>query len=165
MVRMNYCKQAVKNPSDAVYTNLNMSYIYLFRCWGSKINFCIAKMSHKRCHPSPQDRLSPRRNPHPNPMSLTALLWWQSEKDREIGWKNGFFPEITRGSPVKAIMLLRSEVRKDVGRDNVGARAARGGELQSSNVCRRQVVRPLMSIDTCITSQPGIRRKRSVFVM
>jgi len=36
-------------------------------------------------------------------------------------------------------MLLWSDVRRDVGRDSVGAREARGGEPQSSSVCRSPV--------------------------
>jgi hypothetical protein len=52
-------------------------------------------------------------------------------------------PKMSRGRPINAIMLLRSEVRNDVGRDNVGARDAIGGEPQSSNVCKRPVLTKL----------------------
>jgi len=38
-----------------------------------------------------------------------------------------------------AIILLRSDVRSEVGRDKVGARAASGGEPQSSSVCNSPI--------------------------
>lgn len=36
-----------------------------------------------------------------------------------------------------AIILLRSEVRNDCGHESVGARAARGGDPESSSVCNK----------------------------
>lgn len=47
------------------------------------------------------------------------------------------FPKISSGRPMYAIILLRSDVRNDCGHDNVGARAARGGDPQSSSVCNK----------------------------
>ena len=47
------------------------------------------------------------------------------------------FPKTSSGKPINAIILLWSDVRSEVGRDRVGARVARGGEPQSSNVCSR----------------------------
>lgn len=60
-----------------------------------------------------------------------------SLKDVRIFSKQRTFPKISRGRPIYAIILLWSEVRRDVGRDKVGARAANGGDPQSSNVCNR----------------------------
>ena len=42
---------------------------------------------------------------------------------------------MSKGRPVYAIMLLRSDVRRDIGFDSVGALDANGGEPQSSSVC------------------------------
>lgn len=39
------------------------------------------------------------------------------------------------------IMLLRSEVRKEVGRESDGALEAKGGEPQSSKVCSKPMNR------------------------
>jgi len=45
------------------------------------------------------------------------------------------FPKISSGKPVNAIILLRSEVFNEVGRVNVGALFASGGDPASSSVC------------------------------
>ncbi len=74
-------------------------------------------------------------------------------------------------------MLLWSEVRNDVGRVNDSARAARGGEPQSSNVCNspieiqpteaependtNQVIRILKSTDTYTDVLRGVRKTLS----
>jgi hypothetical protein len=42
---------------------------------------------------------------------------------------------MSKGRPVYAIMLLRSDVRNDIGLDSVGALDTNGGEPQSSSVC------------------------------
>ncbi len=52
---------------------------------------------------------------------------------------NATLPKRSNGRPIKAIILLRSEVRNDVGRESVGARAAKGGEPQSSSVCSNPI--------------------------
>ena len=44
------------------------------------------------------------------------------------------FPNKSSGRPMYASILFRSEVLSELGRDSVGARAANGGEPQSSNV-------------------------------
>lgn len=48
-------------------------------------------------------------------------------------------PKISNGKPMYAIILFRSDVRSDCGHESVGARAARGGDPQSSNVCNKPV--------------------------
>lgn len=45
------------------------------------------------------------------------------------------FPKRSKGNPVNAIILFRSDVFNVIGLDSVGARFASGGEPQSSNVC------------------------------
>lgn len=52
-----------------------------------------------------------------------------------IEGRQATFPKISKGRPVYAIMLLRSDVRNDIGLDSVGALDANGGEPQSSSVC------------------------------
>jgi hypothetical protein len=44
-------------------------------------------------------------------------------------------PKMSSGSPVNAVMLLRSDVRSSVARVSVGARVGSGGEPQSCRVC------------------------------
>lgn len=68
------------------------------------------------------------------------------------------FPKMSNGRPRYAIMLLRSEVRSEVGRLSVGARTARGGEPQSSSVCKSPgevVVKPCSvgGIEATLTGQ------------
>ena len=49
------------------------------------------------------------------------------------------FPKISSGRPMYANILLRSDVRNDCGHESVGARAARGGDPQSSSVDNKPV--------------------------
>lgn len=44
------------------------------------------------------------------------------------------FPNKSNGRPMYASILFRSDVLSELGRDSVGARAANGGDPQSSNV-------------------------------
>jgi len=47
-------------------------------------------------------------------------------------------PKMSNGNPTKVSKLFRSEVFRELGRVNVGALAAKGGDPQSSSVCMRQ---------------------------
>lgn len=87
----------------------------------------------------------------------------------------GTLPNTSSGRPINAIILLWSDVFRELGRDRVGARLARGGEPQSSRVCNNpskkmrkpridkvespyQVKEISKSIGTCIAAPQGDRR-------
>jgi hypothetical protein len=53
------------------------------------------------------------------------------------------FPNKSNGRPTYASILFRSEVLSELGRDSVCARAANGGEPQSSNVRSKLGIREI----------------------
>jgi len=65
---------------------------------------------------------------HPRPHGQLCTLLCSAEHT---------LPKISSGRPMYAIILLRSEVRNDCGHESVGARAARGGDPESSSVCNK----------------------------
>ena len=67
--------------------------------------------------------------------TITTIIRIQNSKPRSRTTKNLTFPKISKGRPINAIILFRSDVRNDEGLDSVGAREASGGEPLSSSVC------------------------------
>lgn len=60
---------------------------------------------------------------------------------KKLRTANHTLPKTSSGRPTNASKLLRSDVRREDGRDSVGARAASGGEPQSSSDCNRHGIR------------------------